>query len=197
MFVDALLCLIVVGTNIIAKLLRYLSSSHWGSFKNTCFSSARILDDWLRWHAHVGMGWKPPTNHQFPGPRFSLGPGLIFRATNTTPQVDVRRQTMLILDLVSNTQDAIQQSFPAAGKLWKWAKWGSTWALSTHGMLYHPNLSRLNQHISTSMVIMVVLFSEGSSLSHTHSIPQLRVSAIQDGIKHWWPPSAPRRTGTF
>ena len=125
MFVDALLFLIVVGTNI-AKLLRYLSSSHWGSFKNTCFSSARLLDDWLRWHAHVGMGWKPPTSYQFPGPRFSLVSWPLFRAgKKNTHQVDVRRQTMLILDLVSNTQDAIQQSFPAAGKLWKWAKWGA------------------------------------------------------------------------
>ena len=74
------------------------------------------------------------------------GPLFFWAQKKTTPQVDVRRQTMLILDLVSNTQDAIQQSFPAAGKLWKWAKWGSTWALSKHGMLYHPNLSRLNQH---------------------------------------------------
>ena len=41
-------------------------------------------------------------------------------------QVDVRRQTMLILDLVSNTQDAIQQSVLAAycqGKCWTIETW--------------------------------------------------------------------------
>lgn len=37
-------------------------------------------------------------------------------STSNCSEVDVRRQTMLILDLVSNTQDAIQQSFLAYHK---------------------------------------------------------------------------------
>jgi len=36
--------------------------------------------------------------------------------------------------------------FPGSWKAVEMGKVRSTWALSKHGMLYHPNLSRLNQH---------------------------------------------------
>lgn len=47
-------------------------------------------------------------------------------STSNCSEVDVRRQTMLILDLVSNTQDAIQQSFLAYHKFCTVHNWKLT-----------------------------------------------------------------------